>query len=61
MSLRKVPLDLQIYSIFLLRAGAIHLTCSGFIAPRPAALKEIVDRIASRRETGMQMVWDTFR
>jgi len=58
MSLTRVPMDLQCYNIFLLRAGAIHLAFSGFISPRPAELKETFKHIAERRRRGLDMIWD---
>jgi hypothetical protein len=58
MSLTRVPLDLQFYNIFLLRAGLIRLAFSGLISPRPAELKEIFKLIAERRRKGVDMIWD---
>lgn len=58
MSLTRVPLDLQFYNIFLLRAGVIQLAFSGLISPRPAELKEILKLIAARRRQGLGMIWD---
>jgi hypothetical protein len=60
MSLNRVPLDVQFYSIFLLQAGLIRLDFGGLISPRPAELKETFKLIAERRRTGGQMVWDAF-
>lgn len=58
MSLTRVPLDLQFYNIFLLRAGVIQLAFSGLISPRPAELKETLKLIAARRRQGLDMIWD---
>lgn len=60
MSLSRVPLDVQFYSIFLLRAGLIRLAFSGLISPRPAELKETFKLIAERRRKGIDMAWDAF-
>lgn len=58
MSLTRVPLDLQFYEIFLLRAGVIRLAFGGLISPRPAELKETFKLIAERRGKARDMIWD---
>lgn len=58
MSLRRVPLDLQCYDIFLLRAGVILLAIGGLIAPRPAELKELFMNFAQRRGKALDRIWD---
>ncbi|MBO0792337.1 MAG: nuclear transport factor 2 family protein [Ktedonobacteraceae bacterium] len=60
MSLSRVPLDLQFYNIFLLRAGVICLAFGGLISPRPTELKETLKLVAERRRKGVDMVWDAF-
>ncbi|HLZ61124.1 MAG TPA: nuclear transport factor 2 family protein [Ktedonosporobacter sp.] len=60
MSLTRVPLDVQCYSIFLLQAGLIRLAFGGFISPRPAELKELFRLIAARRIEGGKRIVDIF-